>query len=177
MRAAIVASASTLFATVGYESTTMAEVAAKAGTSIGNVYKYFSNKESLFDEVLPRSFASDVRRLTKKRVESVGISTEAIDLCIQHRERVVILLSKAEGTHFHAFAAELSKSLVGWALEYLKRDVDEVFRFALRRIYDAFIESMARIFSAFHDETRIRQAVDLVTTHHLGGLRALFEAA
>lgn len=198
MRAAIVAAASALFASVGYEATTMAEVATRAGTSIGNVYKYFSNKEALFAEVLPRAFTSDLRRLTKKRVESLGktknvdelspadpyhvVSGELLEHCIAHRERVVILLSKAEGTPFASFASELAKGLVTWALAYVakaypKIEVDEVLRFALRRIYDAFIESMACIFAAFHDEKRIHEAAELVTAHHLGGLKRLFEVA
>ncbi len=198
MRAAIVAAASSLFATVGYEATTMAEVAARAATSIGNVYKYFANKETLFAEVLPRSFTTDLRRLTKKRVDSLGtaksvdelspadpyhvVSGELLEHCIAHRERVVILLHKAEGTPFASFAGDLAKGLVSWALAYAakvypKIEVDEVFRFALRRIYDAFLESLARIFSAWSDAKRIRAAVTHITAHHLGGLKRLFEVA
>src|SRR5262245_30675417 len=72
VRASIVAAAAALFSEVGFETTTMAAVAQRAGSSIGNVYKYFANKEDLFAAVLPDSFAVELRRLTRARIKAVG---------------------------------------------------------------------------------------------------------
>jgi AcrR family transcriptional regulator len=44
---AIVDAARELFTTVGYENTTIAEVARKAGVAVGTVYLYFKNKNEL----------------------------------------------------------------------------------------------------------------------------------
>jgi AcrR family transcriptional regulator len=46
-RARILASARKLFLKRGYESTTMQDIVREAGTSIGNAYFYFGNKEEL----------------------------------------------------------------------------------------------------------------------------------
>ena len=46
-RARILAAARKLFAQRGYEATTMQQVVREAGTSIGNAYFYFENKEGL----------------------------------------------------------------------------------------------------------------------------------
>ena len=46
-RSAILAAARTLFSSQGYEKTTMQQVVREAGTSIGNCYFYFNNKEAL----------------------------------------------------------------------------------------------------------------------------------
>ena len=51
-RATIVATARRLFAAHGYESTPMQQVAQEAGTSIGNCYFYFRNKEDLLRAVI-----------------------------------------------------------------------------------------------------------------------------
>ena len=51
-RAKIVVAARKLFATQGYAVTTMQQVVAKAGTSIGNCYFYFPNKEALLSAVV-----------------------------------------------------------------------------------------------------------------------------
>jgi AcrR family transcriptional regulator len=51
-RARIVAAAQQLFATQGYETTSMQQVVAEAGTSIGNCYFYFHNKEELLKAVI-----------------------------------------------------------------------------------------------------------------------------
>jgi len=46
-REAIVEAAKVLFTTVGYENTTIADVAKKAGVAVGTVYLYFKNKNEL----------------------------------------------------------------------------------------------------------------------------------
>jgi len=51
-RTALLAAARTLLETRGYEQTTMQAIVERAGTSIGNAYFYFKNKESLVAELL-----------------------------------------------------------------------------------------------------------------------------
>jgi len=51
-RATIVAAARRLFADQGYESTSMQQLATEAGTSIGNCYFYFRNKQDLLRAVI-----------------------------------------------------------------------------------------------------------------------------
>lgn len=51
-RESILEAAEKLFAEKGYEATTMQQVAREAGTSIGNMYFYFSNKEELMKSML-----------------------------------------------------------------------------------------------------------------------------
>ena len=52
VRAAFVTAAASLFAEIGYDAATMGAVAERAGSSIGNLYKYFASKEELFVAVL-----------------------------------------------------------------------------------------------------------------------------
>jgi AcrR family transcriptional regulator len=51
-RARIMEAARTLFTRDGYEATTMQQIVARAGTSIGNAYFYFPNKERLLAELV-----------------------------------------------------------------------------------------------------------------------------
>lgn len=51
-RARIVATAQRLFASRGFEATSMQQVVDEAGTSIGNCYFYFRNKEELLKAVI-----------------------------------------------------------------------------------------------------------------------------
>lgn len=53
-REALLAAATRLMRTHGYEGTTMQDVVAEAGTSIGNAYFYFRNKDELFAETIRR---------------------------------------------------------------------------------------------------------------------------
>lgn len=198
VRERIVRAAASLFADAGFEATTMASVAARAKTSVGNVYKYFDGKDALFAAVLPATFASEIRAMTRARVEALGdvrdlrtlapssryhvLAGELLDRCLANRERVVILLGRAHGTPFEAFAADFAERLVAWALAYARRAWPEArasrgMRFALRRIYLGYLAAVAEAFAAFRDEERIRDAVSHLTAHHQGGLKNLFEVA
>src|SRR6476661_3984301 len=46
-REAIIEAATELFTTEGYETTTIAEVAKRAGVAVGTVYLYFKNKQEI----------------------------------------------------------------------------------------------------------------------------------
>lgn len=66
-RAAIVAAATKLFRTGGYDATTMRAVAKEAGVSVGNAYYYFGSKEHLvlafYDEIFAAHLAGCERVL------------------------------------------------------------------------------------------------------------------
>ncbi|EHH69711.1 transcriptional regulator [Gluconobacter morbifer G707] len=49
--------ASDLMAERGYETTTMAEIAARAGAKIGSLYRFFPNKEAVADALVQRHIA------------------------------------------------------------------------------------------------------------------------
>lgn len=53
----LLAAASDLMAERGYEATTMAEIAARAGAKIGSLYRFFPNKESVADALMQRHIA------------------------------------------------------------------------------------------------------------------------
>ena len=50
-RQAIIESARKIFATKGYEDTTIAEIAEEAGIAVGTVYLYFGNKRDIYTSV------------------------------------------------------------------------------------------------------------------------------
>ncbi|NHO34267.1 TetR/AcrR family transcriptional regulator [Acetobacter fallax] len=53
----LLAAASDLMAERGYEATTMAEIAARAGAKIGSLYRFFPNKEAVADALVQRHIA------------------------------------------------------------------------------------------------------------------------
>lgn len=198
VRALFVAAASSLFAEVGYATTTMGAVAERAGSSVGNLYKYFPSKEALFEAVVPASFLAAVRRLTRARIEALGtirdirlvpadapyhvLAGDLLDLCLAHREATVILIGRAEGTPLETFREDFVKRLVEWALDYVKgawptlRATAEM-TFALRRIYRNYLAGLAEALMTFREDSSIRAAIAHLTAHHQGGLKHLFETA
>ena len=200
VREQIVAAATSLFAAQGFGATSIAQVAAGAGVSTGNVYRYFASKDAVFAASVPEEFVSDVRRRTRAQIEALAafqdaeldairpdsryvvLSEELVELTIAHRERVVILLARGEGTPVASFERDFRRDLVEWAFAYVRKTwpeirVDAGLRFAVDRIYRAFLASLAAAFVEHDDPAKIRAVVGYLGAHHRGGLKALFRGA
>lgn len=197
VRQALVSAALEEFAREGFEGTILATVAARANTSVGNLYKYFPGKEALFEAALPAKLVEELRSLLRARVEALGgtldvnelaadhpyreASRKLLDFTIEHRFQLVFLLSHAQGTSYAGFSDTLSRDLVKLAVAYAKRAYPRLTlttteRRALRRIYRAFVQSLADILIEEPRPSALREAVALHTSYHLPGLRSFFEA-
>jgi AcrR family transcriptional regulator len=92
-RGEIVTAARKLFGEQGYEAMTMQQVVREAGTSIGNCYFYFSNKEALLLVVI-REIISDIWSTADAELDQVPpgvrklaiIFCQSITLMLEHEE-------------------------------------------------------------------------------------------
>ena len=66
-RAKVIEEATRLFAEKGYESTSVNDVAARAGVSVGALYKYFPDKPALLEGVLSHFEAEFVAGMSQAR--------------------------------------------------------------------------------------------------------------
>ena len=71
-RAKVIEEATRLFAAQGYEATSVNEVAAGAGVSVGALYKYFPDKAALLEGVLSHFEAEFVAVLVTQECVVVG---------------------------------------------------------------------------------------------------------
>src|SRR5277367_3548790 len=76
--AALMEAATAVIAERGFESATMAEIAARAGAQIGSLYRFFPNKEVLADALLHRF--GDVLDETFRKIEGKATSSSVNDL-------------------------------------------------------------------------------------------------
>ncbi|MBP3581478.1 MAG: TetR/AcrR family transcriptional regulator, partial [Clostridia bacterium] len=54
-------SAKDIFFSVAYKDASMRDVAAKSGMTVGNIYRYYENKEVLFDDILADTYSSVIK--------------------------------------------------------------------------------------------------------------------
>ena len=194
VRDRIVDAALAVFAEEGYGAATIARIAAAAGVSTGNVYRYFENKRALFDAALPEAFPRQLLALVRARVEALqgvddvrtlgpearyrAISEELLRFAIENRLRVVLLLGKADGTEYERYPDTIMRELVrqalAWAASIRAPAPSAAAHFALEQIYRNFVEALARILARYQREASIREAVEALSTYHLAGLRAFF---
>lgn len=194
VRRSILAAAAEEFAESGYAGATLERIAARAGTSIGNLYKYFSSKEDLFAAAIPPSLVRELALLLRKRVEAVGVERDIGALgqehpyhlasaalhrfAMAHRHALVFLLRNAEGTAYASFSEHLVKTLTNLALRYAVRSYPQmrqppVVRRVVRRIYRGFLDSIAASLAEEATERALLAATEAFTRYHLTGLRAL----
>lgn len=190
----IAAAALEVFAARGYLAAGMAQIAERAGVSIGNLYRYYENKQVLFEALITRRLAHDFSALLRRRVRSLDgvedirrltpdapyrlVSEDLLRFCVDHRLQVVVLLGRAHGTRHQAFRERVVRDLLELAAQYaagLGRPVstEPAARFVLRRIYRNLVEAMVDLLARFQTETSIRRAVDDYSKYHLAGLKDL----
>lgn len=198
VREAIQKAAAEAFADSGFERAALGDIVERAGTSIGNFYKYFANKDELFADFIPRGFASELMNRVRAQVEALRAEPDVFSLgkghpyqcasedllafTITHRERVVFLLLRAQGTKHERFVGEVVRLLVELALEHAQTTyptftVTPAKKRALTRIYKAFVATLGAILTEEHAEHAVREAITMQTTYHLTGLRAFFTSA
>src|SRR5262245_2966127 len=80
VQARIEAAALRVFATRGYEAASMALMAREAGVATGNLYRYFEDKQALFEAVIPPELPGRVTSLLRRRVAALEGVTNVREL-------------------------------------------------------------------------------------------------
>lgn len=185
------------FAERGFLATTMAQIGEDAGVSTGNVYRYYENKQVLFDAVVPAAVARDLSTLLRRRVRALvgaadalaqpegsqyhAASAELFALAVEHRLALVVLLTRgrADGTGLANYASRTCSELVALALEHGASAYafapTHAERFVLGRIYESFVETLAAILHETGDASRLATLVEGFSRYHLAGMRSFFE--
>jgi AcrR family transcriptional regulator len=198
VREAIQKAAAEAFAEGGFERAALGDIVGRAGTSIGNLYKYFANKDELFEDFMPRGFTKELTDRVRAQVEALRsepdvfalddghpyrrASEDLLAFTVAHRARVVFLLLRARGTKHERFADAVVRLLVALAIEHARTAypafaITRATKRTLTRIYRAFVATLGTILAEERAERAVREAVALQSAYHLSGLEALFLSA
>lgn len=118
VRSKIKASAIEVFKEAGYKGASMREIAALAGLSVGNLYRYYKNKDELFrDLVQPMIDVYEKNRhdMPKMDLTLIGVNLlehsalmdYLVNVRIEFRDELFILFLRSEGSPFEDAKHEL----------------------------------------------------------------------
>lgn len=189
----IAAAALQVFAEKGYRSATIAEIASRAGTATGNVYRYYENKDALLEHVIGPEFVRTFNKLLKARVTALSsvsdlravppdapyfaAAEELLRFSFKHRLRVVVLLRQAAGSRYERSFDEAVELLCRLALTHFRKlgklKSDEATLLVLRRLYRNFVATAVELLAEYDEEPRLRRALGALTRYHLAGVLAL----
>ncbi len=116
-----------LFARQGYGATTMRQIAQRAGTSLGNVYHHFRNKEEIFATLIDRYFQALLdpnlqlnRIFARARFpEDLEEMAEAIEAIVERYGREIMLI--------YIDVIEFSGKHVRWFYETMAQRFHELY--------------------------------------------------
>ncbi len=117
------------FLVAGYSQSSMRNIAAQAGITVGNIYSYFSGKEDLFENVVA-SVVEQLRNLVLMTVpgddpvssSSIAEMTHAInEVFLNNRNQFLVLMYGSTGSRYE----NLKESLIELAQRRLQ---DELLR-------------------------------------------------
>jgi len=168
------------FAVQGYGGTSMAAIAAAAGTATANGYRYFPSKEALSAAVVPADLPARHDRLLDTRITALAEGTpdgpaarELLDFWLDHRLAVVVLLDRTEGTPFAGYPAAFARRLVDHAVRSLGRPPSEAGREVLELVFDNTRRALAHILRTAQDREHARELVAGFWSYQVPGLAGL----
>lgn len=189
VRERILGAALVAFASRGYAATTMSAIAQEAGVAVANLYRYYANKEELFEAVVPSALVARFERLLERSVRAHahlagmarsgddGGGKELLEFWIEQRHVVMLLLTRSEGTPHDGFSSRFVERLVHLSLAEIRAAhpgvlVPREARLVLTQIFDNTRRMIAAILEASDDEREIRRAVAAFRAYQVAGLAA-----
>ncbi len=86
VRQAIIAAAKEEFLERGYEDASMRSIAQKAGITVGNIYRYFDNKDDLNRQILAQT-SDDIKDLLRSfRIDSLSKQPRVFDMSLDNQD-------------------------------------------------------------------------------------------
>ncbi|WP_162616196.1 TetR/AcrR family transcriptional regulator [Paenibacillus lutimineralis] len=187
LRHAMLKVAQNMFLDPGYEKTSMKDIAAKVGVSVGNLYRYFPNKEALLEAVTMPAY----ERLLELMENSEDISANRMPIILdqlesllaeflrEYRQSLLILLYESKGTRQENIRNEFFDRFVGHVkmhfADYNQKTaaMKQLNSDAARPLAIAFLEGYFEIIRLYSDEDQIVQAAREYVTIWFSGLQIL----
>ena len=153
VRNSIVESAIAEFFHNGFQKANMRRIAENANITVGNIYRYYRNKEQLFDEILlPAQRAIDDLESFDKKLHISKIDSEddvnqvtqyVINVLKPYTREVFIMIYNQDNDHYNNVKEQLEKIVTTKINDYYPRQFD---RYLLSVLSESFIQAIFHIF-------------------------------
>jgi AcrR family transcriptional regulator len=183
LRAGILSSAKELFYLNGYEKTTMRDVSDKMQMSVSNLYKYFKNKDDLFDVIVEDYATTFMKGFTMalshsksdefdpERLEAM-VSGFAKAISMDHRA-FYILMEQSHGSHFQDFKKRCTALMKKHILSSVDRAAAKELTFIVNILVANLFTAFAAMAAEYGDSVQLKKAMKVLFLYHMAGFRAL----
>ncbi len=156
----------------GYKSASLRTIAKKANTTIGNLYHYFSSKESILEALIKDTpeiltgfvtshdnfdfdgLTTDSISITELKSMIQLILPQVIDFDYLLSDIVIILLEGCEGTKFEHLKYDILKCIFEHLEDHLQLDPDPIFNQSMVHSFVSTVVYIAKLSCPIEDKKR-----------------------
>ena len=196
-RAKIMDAALSAFAEDGWEASSMAGIAARAGISVGNLYRYYAGKAELLDAAIGADTAAELEAVAARKIRAMG--GRALDSAegrateeregprlvaglMEKRRELAFLCGGAEGSPREGFPRRFARSLADEFRAYARSVGIEGTRLdsplaeaLLLAIYENLVRAARAVFSEARTEAELAATLEALIAYHVAGVRRLLD--
>ncbi len=168
----------------GYQASSLREIAAVAGITPGNIYRYFANKYSLYEEVTRPAWDSihslfdqvswDINTCDQSIAD---IAQEIAKVFIDNQKQFIILIkedSENLGTNAKQIIINWLESRINESLR-VNIEPEKIDKILIASLSVAITEAMICVFLSFDgNEKLLNQRIYILTQHIFNNLKDIF---
>lgn len=184
IREKILSSALIEFNKYGYSKASMRSIASKAGIALGSTYRYFKNKDALFDALISPVhdkilvYLSEIKsKIEKNNFNGDCVTFEYInvlyykivDLVQEYRVEIRILFNKSVSTKFENVKQEFTKFIYDILIKSCSKEISENAnnKIILSVLSSNLVEGLSIIFKEDYDGITTKLLINKLITMYL----------
>ena len=160
----------------GYQKTSMRSIASSAGVTVGNLYRYFKDKDDLFQVVIQPAFQEIYKfidgfarfekpALSKEKQKDDFVKTfeeSLIRIYLQHRSELVILLNGSKGSRLEDAREQIISLIAGRIKKEAfprmkKKRITAEDDFLAQVLAASFIEGISLVLNKYKDKEKTKE--------------------
>ncbi len=183
IRKEIITTATQLFYKQGFEKTSTRQIALELKMSVSNLYKYFNNKEHIFEEIIKvyyDNFLSDfsqfIAHVDKDRFdeESNRHLAEFIFTSIKDNYiKFVLLMDKSEGTKYANFKDQMISGLENHISKEIHQSLKD--EYIIKIFVRNFFYGIVEVAKNYKNDDWALKNINLLVQYHMKGISILYK--
>lgn len=188
MRKRIYESAIKEFYGKGFKNASMREIAKNAGMTVGNLYRYFKDKEALFYSIISPAYES-LMELVGESIDQVKhrfdnsffelLAERILKISKEHRIELLILFEGSAGTGYERAKEEMIQVVEDFLrgnfpvnLKAEKVEIKDMY--LLRVIAVGFVEGMTMIAKRYDSDETLKKVAEQFIAFYFSGVFSRF---
>lgn len=178
----------------GFKSASMRSIARNSGMTVGNLYRYFQNKEALFSAVVTPAYNMVLHLINEHNHPSIDDQLEEflefmanaiVDIFMKQRDALLILIDGSEGTPYENIKCKIVEMIENHnydSIDYIFPLESEAFTrnnkgrsFISYIISNSFIEGLIKILKDSSEEEEIKYLIIILMRYCFNKLEVRFK--